>query len=358
MRQKPCKALVTSALFLLIAGQIFAGLPEEVKKQYHKEYITGPHTILSVTNKYGDVNLINWNKDSLVIDVVVTIDYPAKFKGKPLIEYIHVSFSQSGNKITAETQIDENSIERWYSSHDKKKFSIDYTIHAPTYINFQLLNKYGDVFINELSGQADLEIRYGFVRINKLSRGNIKPLNTLTLAYSKGTIEEAGWLMLEMKYSKLEIKHGKAIAGDTKYSHLQIDNISSVVFQSKYDEFRFGTVNNLVLVASYGDIKAGEVRKKISLETRYTGVEIDHVPAGFISIDVDNAYGGVKIRIDPEASYYLKGSASYCKMNYPEARVNRIVKNNSSEVSGLIGTDKNSRSKVTIQSKYGSVSLH
>ncbi len=358
MRARPCKALTVAVLSFLLAGQLFANLPEEVKKQYHKEYITGPHTELSITNKYGDVDLINWDRDSLVIDVVVTIDYPAKFKGKPLIEYIHVSFSQSGNTITAETQIDENSIDRWYSNHDKKRYRIDYTVHAPAYINFKLLNKYGDVFINELSGQADLEVRYGFIRINRLSRGHIKPLNTLTLAYSKGTIEEAGWLMLEMKYSKLEVSHGKAIAGDTKYSHLQIDNISSVVFQSKYDEFRFGTVNNLVLVASYGSIKADEVRKKISLETRYTGVDIGHVPAGFSSIDVDNAYGGVKIRIDPEASYYLKGSASYCKMNYPEARVNRIIKNNSSEVSGWIGTDKNTRSRVTIESKYGSVTLY
>ncbi len=357
MRLKPCKAFVTSALFLLIAGQLFAGLPEEVKKVYHKHYAADKATILSVENRYGDVNMINWEKDSIVIDVVVTVDYPSA-KARDLISYITVDFSEKGNTISAVTNINEKFSGKWTHNDDKKKFRIDYTIHAPAYIHLRLLNKYGDVFINELSGQAELEVRYGFIRINRLSRGHIKPLNTLTLAYSKGTIEEAGWLMLEMKYSKLEINHGKAIAGDTKYSHLTIDNISSVVFQSKYDEFRFGKVNNLVLVASYGDIKADEVRKKISLETRYTGVEIDHVPAGFISIDVDNAYGGVKIRIDPEASYYLKGSASYCKMNYPEARVNRIIKNNSSEVSGWIGTDKNSGSRVTIQSKYGSVTLY
>ncbi len=358
MRPKPCKVFTTSLLFLLIAGQLFAGLPEEVKKVYHKQYKVNKETVLNIENRYGDVNMINWDKDSVLIDVVVTIDYPSD-KAKDLISYITVDFSVSGNTISAVTNIDERFSGKWGHNDNKKKFRIDYTIHAPAYINLTLLNKYGNLFINELSGHANLEVRYGFIRINSLSRGNRKPLNHLTLAYStKGTIENAGWLMLDMKYSKLEITRGKAIAGETKYSTLKIDNISSVVFQSKYDTYDLGTLNNLVLVASYGNIHVGEVKKKISLETRYTGVDIGHVPAGFISVDVDNAYGGVKIRIDPAASYYIKGSTSYCKMSYPEARVNRIVKNNSAEVNGFIGKDKNSKSKVTVLSKYGSVTLH
>jgi hypothetical protein len=358
MVHKQCKSclLVITAVFAVL--RLYGAPPEEVKKVYHKEYAAVPATLVSIENRYGDVNLINWKKDSVVIDVVVTIDYPPKFKGKELIEYITVDFSVSGNTIKAVTNIDEHFIDKWYRHDDKKKFRIDYTIHAPASINLKVLNKYGDVFINELSGHAELEIRYGYVRINRLLRGNRKPLNTLYLAYSKGNIEEAGWLMLQMKYSRLEISRGTALAGETKYSKLNIDKISSVVLESKYDTYRFGTLNNLVLSASYGSVKAEEIRKKISLETRYTGVEVGHVPAGFSSIDIDNAYGSVKVSIDEKASYYLEGNTSYCKLNYPSARINRIVRNNSAEVSGYVGDDHNAKATVTVKSKYGSVSLY
>lgn len=358
MGHKQCKSCLLVITIIFAAFHLYGAPPEEVKKVYHKEYVAGANTLLSIENRYGDVNLINWKKDSVVIDVVVTIDYPPVFKGKDLIEYITVDFNVSGNTIKAVTNINEHFIDKWYRHDDKKKFRIDYTIHAPASINFHLLNKYGDVFINELQGQAELEVRYGFVRINKLTRGNKKPLNSLYLAYSKGTIEEAGWLMLEMKYSKLEISKGQALAGETKYSKLTIGSMSSVVLESKYDTYNFGTLNNLVLVASYGSIKTDEVRKKISLETRYTGVDIAHVPAGFSSIDINNAYGGVKVRIDEDASYYLKGSTSYCKLSFPTVRINRIVKNNSAEVSGYVGSDRNTKAKVTVKSKYGSVSLY
>ncbi len=358
MRAKRCKSILFFLVFVSFTVSLTAGPPEEVKKLYHKAYGTSTGITLSIENRYGDVNLINWDKDSIVIDVLVTIDYPSVFKGKDLIEYIRVDFSVAGNTIKAVTNIDEHFINKWYRHDDKKKFRIDYTVHAPAYINFNLLNKYGDVFINELQGRINLEVRYGYIKINRLTRDNKKPLNSLYLAYSKGYIGEAGWLMLEMKYSKLEIGSGKALAGETKYSRLTVDKISSVVLESKYDTYRFGTLNNLVLVASYGGVKVNEVRNKLSLETRYTGVEVEHVSAGFSSIDIDNAYGGVKVRIDEKASYYLKGSSSYCKLNYPSARINRIVKNNSAEISGYIGDDRSTKSTVKVRSKYGSISLY
>jgi hypothetical protein len=358
MRPERCKRILSFAFILSFATLLTAAPPEEVKKVYHKKYPAGKETVLSIENRYGDVNMINWDKDSVSIEVVVTIDYPPSFKGKDLISYITIDFSYSGNTIQAVTHIDEHFTDKWYRHDDKKKFRIDYTVHAPAYINFHLLNKYGDVFINELQGHAELEVRYGYIKINKLSRGNQKPLNTLVLAYSKGAIGEAGWLMLQMKYSRLEISRGEALAGETKYSKLSIDKMSSVVLESKYDTYRFGTLNNLVVVAAYGSIKVQEVRKKLSLETRYTGVDVELVPAGFRSIDIDNAYGGIKVGIEPSASYYLKGSTSYCKLNYPTARINRIVKNNSAEVNGYVGADHNTSSKVTVRSKYGSVSLN
>ncbi len=345
-------------LLLLITATLNTARAEEIRKLYHRTFPAGDSTHLSIDNRFGDINFINWDRDSLVLDAVVTIDYPSSAKGKELLKYIKVSIIREGNRIQAVTEIDEKFINKWYPRNDRKKFRIDYTVHAPACINLTVMNKYGDLFINELSGHADLQVKYGHLKINRLSRGNRKPLNTLYLAYSKGTIDQAGWLMIELKYSHLNIGHAKAIAGESKYSKVRMDRASSLVIESKYDTYNLGTLNNMVFVASYGEIKAEEVRNKLSLETRYTTVDIEHVPAGFSSVDIENAYGTVKIGIDPEASYYLKGSTSYCKIDHPEARINRIVKNGSYEVDGLIGSDPKTRSRVTVRSKYAGVYLH
>ena len=360
MKKQVFKKTVFFLFFLLpISSLLLALPPDEILKKYHKEYPANNKTVLTVQNKYGDVNLENWDMDSVAIDVTITVDYPNREKAQRLLGYLEVNFSSTENKINAVTMIDKqfSRLSRGFWSSEKK-FSIDYTIHAPAYLNYHLINKYGDAFINELSGQAIIEISYGHIIINKLYRGNLKPLNNIMLAYSKGSIDTAGWLMLDLKYSRLEISKAKAIAGETKYSKLYTDECSSVVLESKYDTYRFGKLNNLILEAGYGNIKVSEVRKKVSLETKYTGVTIDNIPAGFTSIDVDNGYGGIRLGIASGASYLLKGSTSYCKIGYPQSqRVNKIVKNNSWEVNGTIGTHKNTRSTVNIKSRYGSVIL-
>ncbi len=349
-------------IFLLFTVNPFirALPPDKVIKKIHRGYPAGEKTVLTIQNKYGDVNLENWEKDSVSIDVTITVEYPDREKAQRLLGYLDVKFSGEGNNISAVTVIDSD-FSRYSRGFrgDEKKFSIDYTIHAPVYINYNLLNKYGDAFINETGGKVNVEIRYGHLKINKLTRGNQKPLNNITLAYSKGSIEEANWLMLNIKYSRLEINRAKAIAGETKYSKLYTGDISSVVLESKYDTYRFGKLNNLIVEAGYGDIEADEVGKKIMLETRYTGVDVDRIPAGFSSIEVDNEYGHIKLDIDPGASYRLKGSTAYCTIHYPESdRVSRITRTTSSEVDGIVGKDPQPTATVKIKSRYGTIDLH
>ena len=101
-------------------------------------------------------------------------------------------------------------------------------------------NKYGNTDIDELHGLVNLDIKYGNLTAGKLTRGNIKPLNSLNLAYGKGTIDEAGWLDLTYKIRRAasEIEKSQALLLDSKYSKLSLGETSSVVGESKYDNIR------------------------------------------------------------------------------------------------------------------------
>ena len=102
-----------------------------------------------------------------------------------------------------------------------KKFSIDYNIKMPAGTSLTLANKYGNTDIDELHGSVNLDIKYGNITAGKLTRGNVKPLNKLNLAYGKGTIDEAGWLDLTVRYvGSFDIEKSQALLLDSKYSKL------------------------------------------------------------------------------------------------------------------------------------------
>ncbi|NOY36663.1 MAG: DUF4097 domain-containing protein [Chlorobi bacterium] len=349
-------------LLVFTAGTLQpAAAQDEISKTYHKEYAVDNQTTLVISNKYGDVNFEDWDKNAIEIDVKISVDLPDRERAQKMLDYLDVEFSQAGSRIEATTTIDNrfsrSGWNRW--GKEGKKFSIDYTIHAPASIDAELMNKYGDTFVSKISGHALLSVKYGNLKVNKLTRADAKPLNIIVIGYGKGVIDEAKWLKLDMKYSKLEIGKAQALAGETAYSKLTIDELSSLVAESKYDTYKLGTVKNLILDIAYGHVSANKVTAKVSVESRYTGINIEHIPAGFKSIKIDNKYGSISLGIDEDASYKLKAEAQYCKISVPESsQLSRIVENTSSTYSGIVGKQQNPSSTVSIETRYGSVKLY
>ena len=353
-------ALLLIIVQLLVIFSAFAVDNDEISKKLHKEYSVDQNSVLFIQNKFGHVDINNWDKNQVTIDVTITVDHHNEEKAKELLDYINVAFNQSGNKIEAITEIDDK-FSKWNTfsfGDDNKEFSIDYKVNMPKNIQLELENKYGNVFINEIEGYSKISVKYGNLKINKVLRENVKPLSEIYLAYSNGEIDECKWLSLTLKYSKLEIEECKALIAVTKYSKLYVDQGSSIVCESKYDEYRIGKLTNFVTTAAYTDFDFDEISKKLEFDNRYGNLKIDYMPKDFESVDITNEYGSIKIGIDLNASYNLKGNAKYANIDYPdESRVSRIKESTSLSVEGLVGKDSNTKSKVKIETRYGSVDL-
>jgi hypothetical protein len=357
LKFKPLALLII--VQLLVFNSAFAGV-EEFSKNLHKDYDANENTLLIIENKFGSVDVKNWDKNKVSIDVTITVDHRNEEKAKELIDYIEVKFSQSGNTIEAITEIDDK-FSKWNTFNfgdDHKDFSIDYKVNIPKNIKLDLSNRYGSVFINEISGHAKISVKYGNLKINKIMRENVKPFSEVYLAYSKGTIDECSWLNLTLKYSKLEVEKSKALIAVTKYSKLYVDKGSSLVCESKYDEYRIGTLTNFVSTSAYTDFEFDEISKKMEFDNRYGSINIDYVPNTFEKIEIENEYGNIDIGISMDASYNLKGYARYADIDFPEDnKLSRIKENTSLQVEGLVGKNSNTKSVVNIKTRYGNVDL-
>jgi hypothetical protein len=347
------------AIALLIVP--FTLKAEEVTKEFHKEYKAGPSTTLDINNKYGDVVIQSWDNDQVIIDVKITVELPNLEKAQKLLSYIDVVFSEGNDLISAKTVIEDKfNFTGW--GGDSKKFSIDYNIKMPSKTALTLVNRYGNTDIDELTGLVNLDIKYGNLTAGKLTRGNIKPLNRLNLAYGKGTIDEAGWLDLTARYvGGLDIEKSQALLLDSKYSKLSLGETSSIVGESKYDNIRIGKINNLVLENGYCEVNVGELTKKLTYNGSYGSFEIESIPAGFEKLDTDTRYMGIKLGINESASYKLDARLSYGGIKYNEDKFRnerRIIENNRSEITGTIGDETSPVSMVNISSSYGSVRLY
>jgi hypothetical protein len=232
----------------------------------------------------------------------------------------------------------------------------------PASINLDVSNRYGNTVIDEVAGLTKLTVKYGNLTVHKLTRGNIKPLNRVDVAYGKAFADELGWAEIYARYcGQFDIKKATALLVDSRYSKISVGEVSSLVADSKYDGYNVTSVNNIVIVSGYTNLNFEKVNKKLDVETKYGNLSVNNVPAGFEKLTVKAGYCAVKLAIDPAACYKLTANSSYGSIKVDDANFSpdtRIIGNTSSELSGKVGSCNNPVSEVMVTTSYGSARLY
>lgn len=349
--------LLSALLTIFITTAIVAEGQERVAKTYQKDFALTDNSNIYLENRFGQMNIENWDKNSISITIEIKVDYPEGDKAARLLKAINIEFSQVGNDISAITKIDEDFMRSWNHlfDSDSKDFSVDWEVKMPKQSSITLVNKYGDIFVNELTGKCKIELKYGNLKANKITRDNVDPLSELTIGYGNATIDEVNWFKADIKYAKLNIVKAKALVLISKYSKVTIDQVSSIVSESKYDTYSIGAISNFVGEGGYTTYRFEELTKKFDLTVKYGDVKIDRIPSTFESIKFNGGYTSIYAGIDQNASYYLNADVAYGNIKYnSQNRLNRIEGNTHIEVDGLVGSDENTKSKVNVTVKYGS----
>jgi hypothetical protein len=340
------KALYLASILCLASTSIMIKAQDEPTKNVSKSYQLKENSKLSVNNKYGNIDIRDWDKN--------------KSKAEEALKNVEIEFSTNDNEIIVVTNYSDeffNLFGKNYQSGDKK-FEVNYKIMLPPSLLIKIENKYGDLFVSKLISSSYLDVSYGNMQANEIITNSQEEMSEVNLSYSKGNIEKCKWLKLNLKYSKLSIGESKALISTSKYSKLFIQNGSSIVCESKYDTYEIGTVANFVTNAQYSNFKFDAITKKVNLNTKYSDVKVDNIPLSFESIDIENSYGTINLGIAADASYRLKGYAQYAKIDYPDdSGVNVLQENSEFKVEGIVGKKSGQLPGITINTKYGGVKL-
>lgn len=329
----------------LVAGK--HAQAEEKTKEYYEAWSAGSVKAMDISNKYGQIKVLNSRSDSVTINVIVTVEAANENKADALLEDIEVSFRKSGSTVYAKTELSNN-------FKSQRKFSIDYEVYVPSDRELTIANKYGDTFVNKLQANGNFDIKYGSFSANELmtpENGTMK----LDMAYGNGSIDEAGDFEAVIAYSPLSMDKVGNLKLESKYSQISIDNAGDAVIDSKYDKFSFDNLKSLNLTSKYSHMSVDKLSGNLKVEAGYGSVKVDEIAADFGTIDITNSYGQIELGLD-DASYSVDASCSYCGISYPQDNFkgNRIKENNSSEINGTVG---DGGGKVTIKSRYGDIKL-
>ena len=336
-------------MLILVFGMLSLSVQaEEYTRTEHSAYIKSQIQALDITNKFGTITLNDFGGDSVVVDVVITVENTNEKKAEYLLNQIEINMRRVGNVLNLETEINDD-------FKTKRNFSIDYTINIPADRDLKVANKFGDVVLNNLNANGTFNIDYGNISAGNLLAPENRQIQ-MEVSYGKADIESVNHLQTDVKYSKMFIGQSQTIDAELKYSGLNIQEVDELTLESKYDGINIKKINTLKSNSKYTNYDIEKLGQTLILDTEYGAVRVNNVAPEFKSIDITNSYGGIEIGLN-NLDYYIDASCDYCDIKYPDNKFvgNREKKDHSLYLRGNVGAESNRR--VLLKSRYGGIKL-
>ena len=335
------------------------------KREQGKSFKLKSGTVIQIYNKYGNVNVLPWEKDSVRIEVSMSAQSKQAVKVVKILSSIDCEMMATANSISARTVFYDNSTTFWkdvvsYAGqviNTSNNLQINYTVYMPVNYDIKIENKFGNVYMDSHSGSADIMVSNGDLQGRNFS-GGLK----LKLEFGSANFQDAGEAQLNINYSDLTARKISKLNLNSRSSTIDIEETSTIELVSSRDKLTVKSSNSLSGEASFSRIRINELEAMCTMNTKYGELRLNTVTRDFRNINVKSEYTDIFLGFNPSDSYSMdlvydaKTSLNIsAPINNQLKKETLNTKLGTVQASGNIG--KSGSSHVSVSAKAGSLSV-
>ena len=283
---------------LLLASFPLMGQPFEKSRIITKSFSLNPETEIQVANKYGNIELIPWEKDSVRFEISLKVISNKESKLNTTFDYIDFDFKNSKHYVIAKTTFAGKG-SFWSDVKDlantvfsgSTKTQIDYVIYLPKSSIVRLENKYGNIYTSEHDGPVDIYLSNGDLKSHSF---NGKTFLNLQFANAVINYIENGDLYLGY-YSELQLDEADNLKIESRSSRLTIDKSNTLEINSSRDKYFLETVNKISAVNSFSYLEIENLNSQIDVNANYGDVIIKNIASTVEQIKVNGESTDISI---------------------------------------------------------------
>jgi len=326
-------------------------------KTLKKEYTVNANAGLKVTNSYGNVDIVTWNENRTVIEVVITTNGDDESKVQEKLDKIDVDFSGSASQVSAKTLFGDrkNSSWSWWGKSNNVKMEVNYTIKLPIGNSVDLSNDYGAISLNELNGNARVSCDYGQVNLGSLNADS----NSINFDYSKNsTIGYMKSGKINADYSSFILEKVGDLDLNADYTKSEIQQATSINYNNDYGKIIVGSVKDLIGRGDYIPLRLQTLTGNLNVNTDYGSVSVENATSSAGDITIDASYAGISVGYATGYNFDFVVDLTYASLKGESGlEIEKQSKSNSRKnYSGYHGS-KGSGNTININSDYGGVTL-
>jgi len=234
------KRILFNTVFLFTGLFLLTGLAAQEKekqeprfkktKTHSKSYSLSSGDRVSLSNQFGEMKLVTWEKNEIKVDVTITGKSDEEPRAQEIIDRISIADGKEGNTVFFKTKFADQKSEKDKEknkdgekrTHRNEGMQIDYLVYLPAGNPLKASNQFGKMIVPDYRGEAEIESKFG-----SLTAGKISNAKEVTVEFGKGEIAHVHGGKLNIKFSSGSVgKLSGDIRSDLEFSQvkLNIDN--------------------------------------------------------------------------------------------------------------------------------------
>ncbi len=352
------------SILLIFASTSYA---EEFNKtrEISKTFMINEETEIQINNKYGNIQIINWEKDSVKIQVEISVTGNKLSKVSKTFDYIDVDFTTDPYFVIANTIFKNERNNFWTDVSDitnsifrgGNNTQIDYTVYMSENKTLKIKNKFGNIYFSNRKADTEIYLSNGDLKANDIS-GYFQ----MDFKYGSANIKSANNARININYGELHIKKINNLNIDSRSSTLDCNAINKLDIISKRDKLYLGNVTKMEGSCSFSEIEIDYLIQNIRFETNFGDLTIDRIDNECEDLNLDSSNTDVTLIFDPFSSYaidltYTKRTTVDLPHDYKNINTASLGKNNEDTQMKATSGDLSKRTRLTINLKSGSLNI-
>ncbi len=350
---------------ILFSGSITAQAQFTETREFVKRFKVNPEQSIEITNKYGKIELITWEKDSVVFEVKMKVEEKKLSRLDKALDNIDFDFTESQHYLIGRTIADKN---RSHLGSEFLKFKetllqtdgsveIDYKVWLPATNPLKVENKFGDIYMDDYQGELEIRLSNG-----KLKAHDFNNRTRLFLNFADAMINNMSSGNIESNYSDVYIKNGNQISYSGKSSEVEIIELKSLTIDSRRDKFRIRRIGMLEAKGNFSNFRITDLLERATFRMVYGDLEVENVMSDFEDIRIESKSTDISLYFPAESEFGFEIKETKAEVDLP--REVEIVERNEIDhkegtfrVQGHFGENTEADEKLYINAISGKVNI-
>ena len=363
------------ALLLIIGGLFQSDNPSpcnQYSKVIKKEMSLSPYGEVSVYNKYGDIDVVGWDKNRVKIAVTILVNAGSEFYAQRVFDRIDINFNASANAVNVASNIRAQKKEWWeWGGEHEDDYSIDYKIYVPSTASLKVKNRHGNVSLANISGKTELNVQHGNIHSGNLGKeailivedgyvslGQVEQLRA-EVKRARVRLDKVQRLEINSCFSRLRLEKAEEIVCNTKYDTYTLENVGRFVNVGRFDDIEIEHADEIDMTSKLTDLVVENVTKSLKLNVDSSNIEAGRLWGDFRHVELSGKFSDFRIGVPNNGKYEVDAIANYAGVRYPRNLIIIEEKDLGTEykLQGHVGNKATNPRLIRARLKYGSLKL-